>query len=78
MIALARAKRSEAISAFREFLERYPRSAHAHEASAMLGWLLVDAKQPKEAESRFRVAVDDSSAQVSASARAGLAALGAR
>ena len=76
-VALARAKRGEAVSAFREFLDRYPRSAHAHEASAMLGWLLVDAKQTKEAEARFRVAVDDSSPQVRESARAGLAALGA-
>lgn len=77
-VALARAKRGEAISAFREFLDRYPRSAHAHEASAMLGWLLVDAKQTKEAELRFRAAADDTSAQVRDSARAGLAALGAR
>ncbi len=75
-VALARAKRSEAMSAFREFLDRYPRSAHAHEASAMLGWLLVDAKQTVEAEARFRAALDDPSAQVSGSARAGLAALG--
>ncbi len=76
-VALARAKRGEAVSAFREFLDRYPRSAHTHEASAMLGWLLVDVKQTKEAEARFRVAVDDSSPQVRESARAGLAALGA-
>ncbi len=77
-VALARAKRSEAMDAFREFLDHYPRSAHAHEASAMLGWLLVDAKQHAEAERRFRAAIDDPSPAVAASARAGLAALDAR
>ena len=75
-VALARARRAEAIGAFRDFLVRYPRSAHAHEASAMLGWLLVDAHQPREAEARFRAAIDDPSTQVRDSARAGLAALG--
>ena len=56
--------------------DRYPRSAHAPEASAMLGWLLVDAKQPAEAERRFRAAADASSPHVRDSARAGLTALG--
>ncbi|CAN5712336.1 hypothetical protein BH11MYX3_BH11MYX3_45610 [soil metagenome] len=74
-VALARAKRSEAMGAFREFLDHYPRSTHAHEASVMLGWLLVDVQQRAEAERRFRAAIDDSSPEVSASARAGLAAL---
>ncbi len=77
-VALARAKRSEAVDAFREFLDHYPRSAHAREASAMLGWLLVDARQRAEAERRFRAAIDDPSPAVSASARAGFAALGQR
>ena len=75
-VALARAKRPEAVTAFREFLDRYPRSAHAHEASAMLGWLLVDANQRDEAERRFRAAIDDPNPEVSGSARSGLAALG--
>jgi TolA-binding protein len=75
-VALARAKRPEAVTAFREFLDRYPRSTHAREASAMLGWLLVDANQRDEAERRFRAAADDPNPEVSGSARAGLAALG--
>lgn len=74
-VALARAKRSEAVDAFRDFLARYPSSSHASEASVMLGWLLVDTKQPAEAEKRFRAAVDDPSAAVRDSARAGLAAV---
>ena len=77
-VALARAKRGEAITAFREFLARYASSPHAHEASTMLGWLLVDAKQTAEAERRFRVAIDDPSTAVRDSARAGLATLGLR
>jgi TolA-binding protein len=75
-VALARAKRAEATIAFRDFLDRYPRSTHAHEASAMLGWLLVDASQRAEAERRFRFALDDARPDVRASARAGLTALG--
>lgn len=77
-VALARAKRGEAVSAFREFLERYPSSAHASEASVMLGWLLVEAKQPAEAERRFRAAIDDASSAVRESARAGLSAVSGR
>jgi TolA-binding protein len=75
-VALARAKHPEAVAAFRELLDRYPSSAHAHEASAMLGWLLVDANQRTEALRRFRAAADDTNPQVRDSARAGLAALG--
>jgi hypothetical protein len=75
-VALARAKRGEAAGAFRDFLERYPRSPHAGEASAMLGWLLVDAGERVEAERRFRAALDGASEQVRASARSGLTALG--
>lgn len=77
-VALARAKRGEAAGAFRDFLERYPRSPHAGEASAMLGWLLVDAGERAEAERRFRAALDAPTEQVRTSARAGLAALGVR
>jgi TolA-binding protein len=75
-VALARAKRTEAMSAFRELLDRYPRSSHVHEASAMLGWILVDAHVPDEAERRFRAALAARSPKVRESARAGLAALG--
>jgi hypothetical protein len=41
----------------------------------MLGWLLVEAKQPAEAERRFRAAIDDASPSVRDSAQRGLAAL---
>ncbi|MFN0246736.1 MAG: FecR domain-containing protein [Kofleriaceae bacterium] len=75
-VALARAKRGEAIAAFRDLLSRYPHSTHAGEANAMLGWLLVEAKQPAEAERRFRAAIDDPKPSVRDSARSGLAALG--
>jgi TolA-binding protein len=74
-VALARAKRGEAIAAFRDLLSHYPRSTHAGEANAMLGWLLVEAKQPAEAERRFRAAIDDPKASVRDSARSGLATL---
>jgi len=44
-VALARGKRiADALSAFREFLDGYARSARAGEASAALDWLLVDAR----------------------------------
>lgn len=74
-VALARQHRAEATTAFREQLARYPHSAHAGEASAMLGWLLVDAHQREEAEQRFRAALGDPSTSVRTSARAGLTAL---
>jgi len=42
-VALARAHHdSAAITAFREAIDEHPGSSHAAEASAMLGWLLVD------------------------------------
>lgn len=77
-VALARAKRAEAIAAFRDLLSRYPHSTHAGEANAMLGWLLVEAKQPAEARRRFDAAKDDANSSIRESARRGLAALDAR
>ena len=78
-VALARGKRSaEARSAFRDFLESYARSSRAGEASAMLGWLLIDARSYDDAARRFRAAVGDASAAVRASAQAGLDALAKR
>jgi TolA-binding protein len=78
-VALARGKRSaEAGSAFRDFLETYPSSARTGEASAMLGWLLIDARAYDDAARRFRAAVGDASAAVRASAKAGLDALAKR
>jgi hypothetical protein len=53
-VALARGGRSaDAIAAFRNMLGGYPNSPRAGEASAMLGWLLVDAHQLDEAAKRF-------------------------
>ncbi len=78
-VALARGKRStETLSAFRDFLDTYARSARAGEASAMLGWILIDARAYDEAARRFRAATGDPSPAVRASAQAGLAALGKR
>jgi hypothetical protein len=78
-VALARGKRSaEALSAFRDFLDSYAGSVRAGEASAMLGWILVDARDYDEAARRFRAAADDPRATVRDSARAGLAALAKR
>ncbi len=46
-VALAREPRAaDAIVAFRELLDEHPGTAHRGEASAMLGWLLVDPPAP--------------------------------
>jgi TolA-binding protein len=75
-VALARGgRRAEAINAFRDFLELQRRSTHAGEASAMLGWILLEAHDRDEAARRFRDAAGDPNPAVSTSARAGLAAL---
>jgi TolA-binding protein len=76
-VALARAgSPGEAIAAFREMLDRYAGSPRRGEASAMLGWLLVDAHQLDEAARRFRAAAADPTEAVRGSARKGLEALG--
>jgi hypothetical protein len=78
-VALARGKRSaEAMSAFRDFLDAYPRSVRAGEASAMLGWLLVDARTYDEAARRFTAASGDPDPAIRRSAQAGLDALATR
>ena len=75
-VAYGRAqKAAEAIHAFRALVDEHPGSSHASEASVMLGWLLVDAKQYPEARERFGIGIDDQNASVRASARAGIAAL---
>lgn len=72
-VALARAtRRAQAITAFRDFLDAHPRSPHAGEASAMLGWLLLDSGERAEAERRFRAAANDPNTSVRDSARSGL------
>jgi len=77
--ALARGDDSAAaLSAFRQMLDAYPRSPRRGEASTILGWLLIAAHEPTEAEGRFRAAVDDPHEDVRASAREGLDALAPR
>ena len=72
-VALARGqRRAQAITAFRDFLEAHPRSPHAGEGNAMLGWLLVDTGERAEAARRFRAALDDPRKSVRDSARSGL------
>jgi TolA-binding protein len=75
-VALARGQRAaEARSAFRDFLDSFGSSPHVGEASAMLGWLLIDARSYDEAAQRFTAAVRDANPAVRHSARAGLNAL---
>jgi FecR protein/Tetratricopeptide repeat len=74
-VALARGGvRDEAIAAFRRMLETYPSSPRKGEASAMVGWLLVD-EDPAEASRLFRGAVNDPRPTVRESARQGLSLL---
>ena len=78
-VALARGQRAaEAVSAFRDFLDGYPRSARAGEASAMLGWLLIGARSYDEASRRFTAASGDPDPAIRKSAEAGLDALARR
>ncbi|MGH9884668.1 MAG: tetratricopeptide repeat protein [bacterium] len=78
-VALARGQRAaEARSAFRDFLDSFGASHHAGEASAMLGWLLIDARAFDEAAQRFTTAAADANPAVRRSARAGLDALARR
>jgi len=75
-VALARAGRvAAAAQALDAFLISFPASAHAAEASAMLGWLLVQGGDLAAAERRFRAALAATSPRVRASARAGLEAV---
>lgn len=78
-VALARGQRAtEARSAFRDFLDSFSGSPHAGEASAMLGWLLLDVRSYDEAAHRFTIAARDANLAVRRSARAGLDALARR
>ncbi|HET9992429.1 MAG TPA: tetratricopeptide repeat protein, partial [Kofleriaceae bacterium] len=78
-VALARGHAARpALAAFRELVDEHPGSTHAGEASAMLGWLLVDAKRLDEARERFAAATNDPSPKVRASAQAGMDALDSR
>jgi len=75
-VALARARRAaRAAGAFEEFLDTYPSSPRAAEASVMLGWLLFERGDYAAAARRFRAAIVDPSERVRASAAKGLDAL---
>lgn len=77
-VAFARGdRRADARAAFQDFVDRFPGSTRAGEASAMLGWILIDAGDYQEAARRFHAAAGDARAEVRQSAHAGLAALAA-
>ncbi len=69
---------AHAITGFRDFLDHYAHSPHAGEASAVLGWLLLDRGERTEARRRFETALANGSESVRASARAGLDELARR
>ena len=58
--------------ALKNFLDRFPRSPRAGEASVRLGWLLLDRGDRQAASLRFRAGLDDGSTIVRKSAQAGL------
>lgn len=75
----AAAKRAGQTSAAREaltrFLQQFPSSARAGEASALLGWLLYEANELDAAEKRFDRAATDRVPKVRESAERGLEAI---
>lgn len=75
--ALVRARSGDAVSALESFLSRYPSSPRVGEASAMLGWIVID-RDLDRAEKLFRTAEADRVGSVRASATRGLAAVTAR
>ncbi|MEJ7598979.1 MAG: tetratricopeptide repeat protein [Kofleriaceae bacterium] len=65
-------------SALARFIERFPSSGRAGEASALLGWLLYDAGDLDAAERRFKRAASDRVPTVKSSAERGLEAIARR
>lgn len=77
-VALARAGRTAAaVDSFRAFLASRPDSPRAGEASAMLGWLLVERGERALAGREFRRALNDPSDRVRRSATLGMRAAAA-
>jgi TolA-binding protein len=75
-VALARAgDAGGARDALVDFLARHAGHARAGEASAMLGWMLLEAGDRRGASLRFRAALRDPDPGIRASAQKGLAAL---
>jgi TolA-binding protein len=66
---------SEAKAQLVAFLRRFPSSARAAEAAALLGWTLYDAGDVDGAEPYFRRAADDKVPSIRDSARRGLEAI---
>jgi len=75
-VAAKRAGQSAtAKAALAQFLTRYPSSARAAEASALLGWTLYDSGDLDGAEAQFRRAENDRVPKVRESAQRGLLAI---
>jgi hypothetical protein len=75
-MALERVAHDEAArTALAVFIARYPHSPRLGEASALLGWLLIEIGDKPGATTRFRTAVADPVERVRTSARAGLQAV---
>jgi hypothetical protein len=76
-VALERAARpADARAVLLQFTSQFPHSERIGEASAMLGWILLDAGDTNEARRAFERAENDKVDRVRASARSGLARLG--
>ena len=76
-VSLERAARpAEAGAVLLRFTSRFPRSERIGEASAMLGWILLEAGDADGARRAFERALDDKVDRVRESARSGLARLG--
>jgi hypothetical protein len=71
-VALAQGEGAGARAGLQSFLDHFPRSPRAGEASVMLGWLYLDSGDRAEAEARFRAGLDDRSRRVRHSAAEGL------
>ena len=71
-VLLLAGESNQAYQALKAFLDRFPRSAWAGEASVQLGWLLLDRGEPQGATFRFRAGLGDPSPRVRKSAQAGL------
>jgi hypothetical protein len=69
---------AEARASLTAFIERFPRSPRVGEASAMLGWILLDDGRLDEAARRFASAARDPADEVRQSAQTGLEQVDAR
>jgi TolA-binding protein len=77
-VLLLAGESNQAYQALKAFLDRFPRSAWAGEASVQLGWLLLDRGEPQGATFRFRAGMGDPSPRVRKSAQAGLDSVAAK